>query len=130
MKVGDRVQTKSGTSQKVTFVDKTGFFGMKNMVKLGDFYISRGHPVFVKNDWYRPDELWESVYRWQEELYNFRVDGDGTMVVGGDEEFVCAALGKHCPRIARLWPEKDRKYGAGHATNRPSQISLTCAFGN
>ena len=48
IKVGDKVMTAAGTVETVVRVVTSNRKERKNMVKLGDFWITRGHPIFVR----------------------------------------------------------------------------------
>lgn len=101
----------------------------KKMIRLADFWITRGHPIFIKNTWVRPDELYSpiemnimDVYG----IYNLRLDGEHTILVGGDynREIVCCTLGKYCgERLEKLYPYQNALYGP--LSNPSSSSSLS-----
>jgi len=120
--VGDMVMGGNGKGYKVKKVMTMTESIEKRMVKLSNFWITRGHPVIYKGDWYRPDELCKSELMFLENgLINFLLEGDEhTVVVGGNEdesdcseysEIICCTLGKYCgDRLAALYPHHNEMF--------------------
>jgi len=95
----------------------------KLMVNLSNFWITRGHPVLLNGDWYRPDEICKSKLMSVEHgLINFFLEGDEhTVIVGGEDEksmygcdkseIVCCTLGRYCgARLAALYPHHNEMF--------------------
>jgi len=83
------------------------------MVRLSDFWITRGHPVFFNGEWWRPDELGPTFARDVEPggIINFVLEDEHTVLVG-DYELVCCTLGKYCgERLEKLFPDQNILYG-------------------
>eukprot|EP01125_Pyxidicula_operculata_P004955 TRINITY_DN1831_c0_g1_i2.p2 TRINITY_DN1831_c0_g1~~TRINITY_DN1831_c0_g1_i2.p2 ORF type:complete len:160 (+),score=23.32 TRINITY_DN1831_c0_g1_i2:531-1010(+) len=129
IKVGDRVSSGSRSSREVVKVVATTHRVRKAMVRLGDFYITRGHPVLITKEdydplpfdedeseggcWVRPDEILNPVMMdFDDGLYNFVLDEEHTVLAGESKEFICCTLGKDCGiRIGQLNPVNSRLFG-------------------
>jgi len=112
IKIGDYVLSANNSPQKIIQLIRNTKPIVKHMVKLGDFWITRGHPIFVNENWYRPDELFPTEKCIVTSLVNFVLDGEHTVIVGQRKEFVCCTMGKYCgERLERLFPEQNDLYG-------------------
>jgi len=114
IKIGDLVMCGNQTHHYVKQIKKNQSRVTKNMVRLSDFWITRGHPVLYSGEWWRPDELYPTVARDVEAggIINFVLDDEHTVVVGGEEEWVCCTLGKYCgKRLEKLFPQQNILYG-------------------
>lgn len=84
------------------------------MIRVADFWITRGHPIFVGNDWVRPDELYTPIEMSILDvfgIFNLRLDGEHT-IFAGSTEMVCCTQGKYCgERLERLYPSQNALYG-------------------
>lgn len=115
--LGDSVLTSSNTIQKVIAIEASLVPRKKKMIRLADFWITRGHPIFIENTWVRPDELYSPIEKNIMDVYgifNLRLDGEHTILVGGDSNFeiVCCTLGKYCgERLEKLYPSQNNLYG-------------------
>jgi len=113
---GDFLKLASGISSAVIRVKTTEINDLYKMCKIGDFYITRGHPIFMNGDWFRPDELFPISEIWIDTLYNFYVEQEHFILVGESETITCSSLGGYCPRIAEKDPYTDLLYGRGYGT--------------
>jgi len=115
IEMGDLVLSSSNTIQKVLAVESLIAPRVKRMIRLADFWITRGHPIFIKGTWMRPDELFNPIEMNILDvfgIYNLRLDDEHTILVGGSIEVVCCTLGKYCgERLERLHPNQNSLYG-------------------
>eukprot|EP01126_Amoeba_proteus_P005456 TRINITY_DN11836_c0_g1_i4.p1 TRINITY_DN11836_c0_g1~~TRINITY_DN11836_c0_g1_i4.p1 ORF type:complete len:689 (+),score=66.31 TRINITY_DN11836_c0_g1_i4:58-2124(+) len=114
IKPGEFVMTAVNVPRCVLAVDRCVLPIIKNMVKFSDFWITRGHPIHVNGDWYRPDELSHAQPRFVPALlgiFNLVLEEEHTVIVGS-HEIVCCTLGKYCgERLEKLHPGQNRRYG-------------------
>eukprot|EP01124_Arcella_intermedia_P026721 TRINITY_DN5097_c0_g2_i1.p1 TRINITY_DN5097_c0_g2~~TRINITY_DN5097_c0_g2_i1.p1 ORF type:complete len:153 (-),score=48.82 TRINITY_DN5097_c0_g2_i1:111-539(-) len=82
---------------------------------MGDFVITRGHPVYLDNEWYRPDELFPVSHLYVEELFNLYAEPEHDLVIGRNK-VVCSSLGGYCPRLAEKNIVSDVVYGRGYGS--------------
>lgn len=61
VKQGDIVMSANNTKETILSIESSRDSRIKKMVRLGDFWITRGHPIFIKGEWFRPDELYPTV---------------------------------------------------------------------
>jgi len=123
VEIGDVLLSANGVPSSVVRVKTTQIEDKHMMVQLGDFFITRGHPIFVDGEWYRPDELFPTCIVWIDTLYNFFVEPDHFIVVGEELPYVCSSLGGYCPRLAKMDPYSDILYGRGYGTKEAEQYS-------
>jgi len=114
--VGDRLITPDGEETTVMAVKTTAHYCERNMVDMGDYLITVGHPILVQGDWYRPDELFPVVRRYVTRVYNFYCEPHHFLIVGIENPTTVSSLGGYCPRIAQLDPYTDYIYGSGYGT--------------
>eukprot|EP01124_Arcella_intermedia_P016661 TRINITY_DN23266_c0_g1_i1.p2 TRINITY_DN23266_c0_g1~~TRINITY_DN23266_c0_g1_i1.p2 ORF type:complete len:158 (-),score=24.58 TRINITY_DN23266_c0_g1_i1:8-421(-) len=94
---------------------------------MGDFYITRGHPVLHCGDWYRPDELFPVTTALVDTLYNFYAEPEHFLVVGA-APWVCSSLGGYCPRLAEMDPFTDVLYGRGYGSKEAEHYKWLLAL--
>lgn len=125
LKVGDPVVCADGSVQKILKIHSSGTTPRgqqqgeekftKKMVRIKDFWITRGHPFLHDGEWTRPDEIYNTVdidIRDIGGIYNFVLEGDEHTVLVGDEATVCCTLGKYCgDRLNKLYPQQNQAYG-------------------
>eukprot|EP01124_Arcella_intermedia_P017147 TRINITY_DN2386_c0_g1_i1.p1 TRINITY_DN2386_c0_g1~~TRINITY_DN2386_c0_g1_i1.p1 ORF type:complete len:344 (-),score=94.25 TRINITY_DN2386_c0_g1_i1:116-1147(-) len=115
VRIGDVLLGASGQPTVVKRVKETVINGNYKVVDMGDFLITRGHPVFVQKEWYRPDELYPVTEAFVDVLYNFYAEPEHFLVVGS-ERVICSSLGGYCPRLAEMDPFTDVLYGRGYGS--------------
>jgi len=113
--IGDVLLGGSGGPTTVRRVKETIINNMHKMVRLSDFWITRGHPVFMNGEWYRPDEMFPLAEVYIDTLYNFFAEPEHFLVVGEDQ-ITCSSLGGYCPRLAAIDPFSDILYGRGYGS--------------
>jgi hypothetical protein len=123
VEVGDILLSANGIPTEVKRIKRTEINSMYNMVQLGDFWITRGHPIFVNGDWYRPDELYPVKPTYIDTLYNFYAEPDHFLLVGENNPVTCSSLGGYCPRLAEIDPFTDIIYGRGYGSRQAEQYS-------
>jgi hypothetical protein len=123
IKIGDILRGASENPTEVKRVKKTEIHGLYKMVKMNDFWITRGHPIYVNGDWYRPDELYPLEEVYIDTLYNFYAEPEQFIVVGEVEPVTCSSLGGYCPRLATLDPLSDIIYGRGYGSKQAESYS-------
>jgi len=116
--IGDVLMSGTGRPTTVKRIKETQIFGNYKMVQLGDFWITRGHPIYVNNEWYRPDEIYPITEVFIDTLYNFYAEPEHFLVVGEEEQFTCSSLGGYCPRLAEIDPYSDILYGRGYGSKQ------------
>jgi len=123
VQVGDLLKSPSGQPTEVQRIKVTPIHDHYPMVRLGDFWITRGHPIWMNGDWYRPDELYPVEEVYIDILYNFYAEPDHFIVVGENNPVTCSSLGGYCPRLAGLDPFTDIIYGRGYGSKQAEQYS-------
>jgi len=118
VQIGDILLSASGAPTTVKRIKETHINGPYKMVQLGDFWISRGHPIYVNDEWYRPDEIYPLSEVFIDTLYNFYAEPEHFLVVGEEEPFTCSSLGGYCPRPAVMDPINDIMYGRGYGSKQ------------
>jgi hypothetical protein len=88
--------SEDGTPTICRKIKTTEVHGDHPMVQLADFYITKGHPIFVDGDWYRPDEKYQLTNVYIDILYNFYCQESHFLLVGQQQQFICSSLGGMC----------------------------------
>eukprot|EP01124_Arcella_intermedia_P001555 TRINITY_DN10854_c0_g1_i2.p1 TRINITY_DN10854_c0_g1~~TRINITY_DN10854_c0_g1_i2.p1 ORF type:complete len:341 (-),score=80.83 TRINITY_DN10854_c0_g1_i2:13-1035(-) len=120
LEIGDVLQGASGNPTVVKRIKETVIQGIYKVVDMGDFLITRGHPVLVDGEWYRPDEVYPVCESYVDVLYNLYAEPEHFVVVGR-ERVVCSSLGGYCPRLAELDPVTDVLYGRGYGSKEAEE---------
>lgn len=122
VKEGDVLMSASGFPTIVKQVLQTKKTCLVPMVKIDEFYITPGHPVFKDDEWYRPDELFPVEHVWINTLYNFHCQPHHEIIVG-TSNWICTSPGGYCPRLAELDPYSDRLFGRGYGTTAAAKYA-------
>jgi len=121
--VGDILKSSTGGPTEVKRIKVTPIYDLYKMIRLDDFWITRGHPIWENGDWYRPDEIYPLEEVYIDILYNFYCEPEHFIIVGENNPVTCSSLGGYCPRLAELDPFTDIIYGRGYGSKQAEQYS-------
>jgi hypothetical protein len=116
LKPGDILLSANLSPTVVSKIKVTHYFRMMPMVVLEDFQITRGHPIFLNRDWFRPDEIFPLSEVWVSTLYNIYAEPFHEIIVGSQKKYICTSLGGKCPRITQKDPYADILFGSGYGS--------------
>jgi len=115
IKIGDILLSAERTPTVVIELKETVYNTTQDLIQLDDFWITKGHPIFLNSDWYRPDELFPPKEKYVDSLFNIFAYPSHNILVGR-KQFICTSLGGFCLRIAQMDPYTDIIYGSGYGT--------------
>lgn len=128
IKPGDRVSSNTeGKSNRILEVVVTRWNKEKVMVDISGMKVTRGHPILVDDEWYRPDEIFRTEQlAFVENLYNFILDDEHLVIIGSEgKETVCSTLGRFCgERLAALYPNHLSLFGPEFLSRVQNSASL------